>query len=98
MLITYKQSIQVNVFSYCVRYTYCSANFPVCAHSTQTRKFVLQGAQGGPSEKISLIELRLFTIKLVLETVSPTNGRAGYTEGSVPSTAALTEPQGKLKK
>ena len=46
---------------------YCSANFPVCAHSTQTRKFVLQGLQGGPSEKISIIERTSFIIKLALD-------------------------------
>ena len=45
---------------------YCSANFPVCAHSTQTGKFVLQGSQGGPSEKGPIIEGTSFIIKLAL--------------------------------
>ncbi len=45
---------------------YCSANFPVCAYSTQTGKFVLQEPQGGPSEKKPVIELMSLIIKLAL--------------------------------
>ena len=45
---------------------YCSANFPVCAHSTQTGKFVLQEPQDGPAEKRPIIELMSFIIKLAL--------------------------------
>ena len=50
---------------------YCSANFPVCDHSTQTGKFVLQGrkSQGGPSEKGPIIERRSFIIKLALKKI-----------------------------
>ena len=50
---------------------YCSANFPVCAHSTQTGKFVLQGrkSQGGLSEKGPIIERRSFIIKLALKKI-----------------------------
>ena len=46
---------------------HCSANFPVCAHSTQTGKFVLQEPQGEPSERRPIIELMSFIIKLALE-------------------------------
>ena len=41
-------------------------NFIVCAHSTQTRKFVLQGPQGGTWKKRPLIELTSFIIELAL--------------------------------
>ena len=45
---------------------YCSVNFIVCAHSTQTKKFVLQGLQGGPLKKCPIIERTSFIIKLAL--------------------------------
>lgn len=36
----------------------------VYAHSAQTKKFVLHGAHGGPSEKVPIIERLSFIIKL----------------------------------
>jgi hypothetical protein len=45
---------------------HCTANFPVCAHSTQTGKFVLQETQDELSEKRPVIELMSFIIKLAL--------------------------------